>query len=72
VSDLALWVGLAAASVTSISAVLVAVLRMKTVLRDDHDNLAGTLGRVEGTLDRIERRLDAHLEWHSEGNGPHS
>jgi len=45
---------------------------MKTALSEDHDNLAGTLGRVEGTLDRIERRLDAHLEWHSEVNGPHS
>ncbi len=48
-----------AAGITGIASILVALLRTRGELRADHAD-------VKRSLDRIEDRIDGHLEWHAE------
>jgi hypothetical protein len=50
---------LGAAGISGVASILVALLRTRGELRADHAD-------VKRSLDRIEDRIDGHLEWHAE------
>ena len=67
----AILVGIAGAGITSTAGIIVALIRTRRSLHDDHAASAATLSRIDETTGRIDKRLDSHLEWHAE-NPPKS
>ena len=63
-----LIVGLSAA-VASI--IVAAIQQFRRENRNDHAKVMDVLDRVSNTVDRVEGKVDSHLQWHIEetGNG---
>jgi hypothetical protein len=57
---------LGAATITGLFTVAVAMVKGKNQLRDDHAQVQKTLERIDQRSERMEDRLDGHLQWHAE------
>lgn len=66
------FVPVLAAIVTASSAVVVALIhKFRKENHKDHAMVMTVLDRVSNTVDRVEGKVDSHLQWHIEetGNG---
>ena len=63
-----LIVGLSAAVA---SVIVAAIQQFRRENRNDHAKVMDVLDRVSNTVDRVEGKVDSHLQWHIEetGNG---
>jgi hypothetical protein len=60
------------AGIAAIGAIIVAIIQQfRRENRDDHAKVMDVLDRVSHTIDRVEGKVDSHLQWHIEetGNG---
>ena len=57
---------LGAATITGIASIFVALLRTRGELRNDHAQVQQTLDRIDNRTERLEDRIDDHLQWHAE------
>jgi hypothetical protein len=60
------------AGIAAIGAIMVAIIQQfRRENRDDHAKVMDVLDRVSHTIDRVEGKVDSHLQWHIEetGNG---
>ena len=60
------------ALITTVGGVLVALInKFRKENHEDHDRVRHALERVSNTIDRVEGKVDSHLEWHIKetGNG---
>ena len=53
------------------SIIVAAIQQFRRENRDDHAKVMDVLDRVSNTVDRVEGKVDSHLQWHIEetGNG---
>jgi hypothetical protein len=62
------FVPVLAAIVTACSAVIVALInKFRKENREDHAHVVKALDRVSVTMDRVEGKVDSHIEWHLTG-----
>lgn len=62
------FVPVLAAIVTACSAVIVALInKFRKENREDHAHVVKALDRVSATMDRVEGKVDSHIEWHLTG-----
>ena len=60
------------AAIAALGAIMVAIIQQfRRENRDDHAKVMDVLDRVSHTVDRVEGKVDSHLQWHIEetGNG---
>jgi len=60
------------AGIAAVGAIIVAIIQQfRRENRDDHAKVMDVLDRVSHTIDRVEGKVDSHLQWHIEetGNG---
>jgi hypothetical protein len=60
------------AGIAAVGAIMVAIIQQfRRENRDDHAKVMDVLDRVSHTVDRVEGKVDSHLQWHIEetGNG---
>jgi len=60
------------AGIAAVGAIIVAIIQsFRRENRDDHAKVMDVLDRVSNTVDRVEGKVDSHLQWHIEetGNG---
>jgi hypothetical protein len=60
------------AAIAALGAIMVAIIQQfRRENRDDHAKVMDVLDRVSHTIDRVEGKVDSHLQWHIEetGNG---
>ena len=62
---------IAVAVCSAVAAVVVALVRLAAALavssqtsRDEHSAAFGSLAKIEGKLDTMDERIEAHLYWH--------
>ena len=61
-----------AAAITAVGTILVALIQQfRRENRRDHGTVMDALDRVSNTIERVEGKVDSHLEWHIKetGNG---
>ncbi|NBW15076.1 MAG: hypothetical protein EBR82_44450 [Caulobacteraceae bacterium] len=66
------WALVISAVVAAVGTVIVTLLSMfRKENRNDHATVMDALNRVSNTIDRVEGKVDSHLEWHIKetGNG---
>lgn len=66
------WALVISAVVAAVGTVIVTLLSMfRKENRKDHATVMDALNRVSNTVDRVEGKVDSHLEWHIKetGNG---
>ena len=66
------WAILLTAVVAAVASIIVAIIQQfRRENRDDHAKVMDVLDRVSNTVDRVEGKVDSHLQWHIEetGNG---
>jgi hypothetical protein len=64
------FVPVLAAIVTASSAVVVALIhKFRKENHKDHARVMDVLDRVSNTVDRVEGKVDSHLQWHIEETG---
>jgi len=66
------YVPILVAATTAVGAVIVAVIHsFRKENHRDHASVMDALNRVSNTVDRVEGKVDSHLEWHIKetGNG---
>ena len=66
------WALVISAIVAAVGTVIVTLLSMfRKENRKDHTTVMDALNRVSNTVDRVEGKVDSHLEWHIKetGNG---
>ena len=66
------WAILLTAVVAAVASIIVAVIQQfRRENRNDHAKVMDVLDRVSNTVDRVEGKVDSHLQWHIEetGNG---
>ena len=51
------------------SIIVAAIQQFRRENRDDHAKVMDVLDRVSNTMDRVEGKVDSHLQWHIEENG---
>ena len=66
------WAILLTAVVAGVASIIVAVIQQfRRENQNDHAKVMDVLDRVSNTVDRVEGKVDSHLQWHIEetGNG---
>jgi hypothetical protein len=66
------WALVIAAAVAAVGGITVALIQQfRRENRRDHGHVMDALQRVSHTMDRVEGKVDSHLEWHIKetGNG---
>lgn len=66
------WALLISGVVAAVASIIVSVIHsFRKENRDDHAKVMDVLSRVSNTVDRVEGKVDSHLQWHLEetGNG---
>ena len=61
-----------AAAITAVGTILVALIQQfRRENRRDHGTVMDAINRVSNTVERVEGKVDSHLEWHIKetGNG---
>lgn len=59
------WALLLAGIVAAVASIIVAIITsFRKENRRDHGLVMEALGRVSNTVDRVEGKVDSHLEWH--------
>lgn len=59
------WALLVAGLATAVSGVIVALIQQfRKENRQDHAQVSAALERVSNTIDRVEGKVDTHLQWH--------
>ena len=62
------FVPVLAAIVGAVGAIIVAVInQFRKENRKDHAKVVDVLERVSTTVDRVEGKVDRHIEWHATG-----
>jgi len=62
------FVPVLAAIVGAVGAIIVAVInQFRKENRQDHAKVVDVLERVSTTVDRVEGKVDRHIEWHATG-----
>jgi len=62
------FVPVLAAIVGAVGAIIVAVInQFRKENRKDHAKVVDVLERVSNTVDRVEGKVDRHIEWHATG-----
>jgi len=62
------FVPVLAAIVGAVGAIIVAVInQFRKENREDHAKVVDVLERVSTTVDRVEGKVDRHIEWHATG-----
>jgi hypothetical protein len=66
------WAFLVVGVSAAVASIIVAIIQQfRRENRDDHAKVMDVLDRVSNTVDRVEGKVDSHLQWHIEetGNG---
>ena len=66
------WAFLVVGVSAAVASIIVAIIQQfRRENRDDHAKVMDVLDRVSHTVDRVEGKVDSHLQWHIEetGNG---
>ena len=59
------YVPIIVASIAAVGAIIVAVIQQfRKENHKDHAAVVDALNRVSHTMDRVEGKVDSHLEWH--------
>ena len=62
------WALLITGVVAAVASIIVAVIQQfRRENRDDHAKVMDVLDRVSNTVERVEGKVDSHIEWHLTG-----
>lgn len=62
------WALLITGVVAAVASIIVAVIQQfRRENRDDHAKVMTVLDRVSNTVERVEGKVDSHIEWHLTG-----
>ncbi len=62
------WALLITGVVAAVASIIVAVIQQfRRENRDDHAKVMSVLDRVSNTMERVEGKVDSHIEWHLTG-----
>jgi hypothetical protein len=61
------WAFLVVGVSAAVASIIVAIIQQfRRENRDDHAKVMDVLDRVSNTVDRVEGKVDSHLQWHIE------